>query len=87
MIMFAPELALARAWTMAARHDPHGAVSAAREAVKAAERGGQRAVALRASLDGVRLGDPRTVDTLTRLCGELDCAFGHAALADARSQA
>ena len=86
-MLFAPEFALARAWTMAARHDPHGAVAASREAVKAAERGGQMAVALRASVDGVRLGDPRAVDTLARLCREVDCAFGHAALADAREDA
>lgn len=86
-MLFAPELALARAWTMAARNDPHAAVAAAREAVKSAERGGQLAVALRASVDGVRLGDPRAMDTLARLCGELDCAFGRAALANARAGA
>ncbi|MDG4666203.1 AAA family ATPase [Mycobacterium sp. 236(2023)] len=83
-MLFAPELALARAWTMAARRDDHGAVAASREAVKAAERGGQMAVALRASLDGVRLGDPRAVETLRRLAGVVDCAFGRAALAQAR---
>lgn len=82
-MLFAPELALARAWTMAARHDPHGAIAASRDAVKAAERGGQMAVALRAAVDGVRLGDPRATDTLARLCREVDCAFGRAALADA----
>jgi hypothetical protein len=86
-MLFAPELAMARAWTMAARNDPHGAVAASREAVKAAERGGQLAVALRAAADGVRLGDPRAVDTLARLCGLVDCAFGNAALADARGNA
>ncbi|MGP4054349.1 AAA family ATPase [Mycobacterium sp. 4D054] len=80
-MLFAPELALARAWTTAARHDAHGAVTAAREAVKAAERGGQQAVALRAAADARQLGDPRAADTLSRLCGELDCAFGRAALA------
>lgn len=85
-MMFAPELAIARAWTMSARQDPHGAVAAAREAVKAAERGGQGAVALRASVAGVRLGDPRAADTVARLCRDIDCAFGHAALAEARSQ-
>lgn len=86
-MLFAPELALARAWTSAARHDAHGAVTAAREAVKAAERGGQRAVALRAAADGLQLGDPRAADTLARLCGELDCAFGRAALAASTSPA
>ncbi|WP_183473791.1 ATP-binding protein [Mycolicibacterium iranicum] len=82
-MLFAPELALARAWTMAARRDAHGAVAAARDAVKAAERGGQLAVALRASLDCVRLGDPRGRDTLSRLAGQVDCAFGQAALTHA----
>lgn len=79
-MLFAPELALARAWTMAARRDAHAAVAASREAVKAAERGGQLAVALRASVDGVRLGDPRARETLERLAREVDCAFGRAAL-------
>ena len=72
---------------MAARGDAHGAVAAAREAVKAAERGAQSAVALRAAADAVRLGDPRGLDTLARLCGEVDCAFGRAALAAARGEA
>jgi predicted Zn-dependent protease len=47
-MLFAPELALARAWTLSARGDQHGAVVAARDGAKAAERGGQSAVALRA---------------------------------------
>ena len=51
-MLFAPELALARAWTTAARRDGHGAVAAVRDAVKAAERGGQHAVALRAASTG-----------------------------------
>jgi hypothetical protein len=84
-MLFAPELALARAWTMSSRGDTHGAVAAAREAVKAAERGSQTAISLRAAADAVRLGDPRGVDTLTRLCGEVDCAFGRVALANARA--
>ncbi|MCG7596994.1 AAA family ATPase [Mycobacterium sp. PSTR-4-N] len=80
-MLFAPELALARAWTMSARRDTHGAVAAARDAVKAAERGGQKAVALRAAADAVALGDPRGVDTLTRLAREVPCAFGRDAVA------
>ena len=56
-MLFAPELALARAWTMAARRDVHGAIAAARDAARTAERGGQSAVALRALHDAVRLGD------------------------------
>ncbi|MCW2689981.1 MAG: hypothetical protein JWR37_4871, partial [Mycobacterium sp.] len=58
-MLFAPELALARAWTLASRRDTHAAIAAAREAVRAAERGGQSAVALRALHDAVRLGDAR----------------------------
>ena len=66
-MLFAPELALARAWTMSARRDTHGAVAAAREAARSAERGGQSAVALRALLDAVRLGDIRALDGIARL--------------------
>ncbi|TRW79380.1 AAA family ATPase [Mycolicibacterium sp. 018/SC-01/001] len=80
-MLFAPELALARAWTMSARRDTHGAVAAARDAVKAAERGGQQAVALRAAADAVALGDARGGETLARLADEVPCAFGRAAVA------
>ncbi len=86
-MMFAPELAMARAWTMAARSDAHGAVAAARDAVKAAERGAQRAIALRAAADAVRLGDPRGVDALARLSNQVDCTFGRRALSIARGDA
>ncbi|WP_237165592.1 AAA family ATPase [Mycolicibacterium obuense] len=80
-MLFAPELALARAWTMSARRDAHGAVAAARDAVKAAERGGQQAVALRAAADAVVLGDPRAGETLTRIAQQVPCAFGRDAVA------
>ena len=76
-MLFAPELALARAWTMSARRDPHGAVAAAREAARNAERGGQSAVALRALHDAVRLGDLRAADGIARL--GVDCEFGRLA--------
>ena len=33
-MLFAPELALARAWTMSARRDDHGAIAAARDAAR-----------------------------------------------------
>ncbi len=79
-MLFAPELALARAWTMASRSDTHGAVAAARDAVKAAERGSQSAIALRAAADAVQLGDPRGRDTLARLSDQVDCTFGRRAL-------
>ena len=84
-MLFAPELALARAWTMSARRDPYGAIDAAREAARSAERGGQSAVALRALHDAARLGDIRAVDGIARLSGEIDCAFGELALAHARA--
>jgi tetratricopeptide (TPR) repeat protein len=84
-MLFAPELALARAWTLSARRDEHGAVAAARDAAKAAERGGQTAIALRALLDATRLGDIRAGDAIARLTGEVDCALGGLALDYARA--
>lgn len=84
-MLFAPELSLARAWTCFARKDSVGAVTAAREAAKAAERGEQSAVMLRALHDGVRLGDTRAVDALARV--ELDCLFGQLTLDHARALA
>lgn len=84
-MLFAPELASARAWTCFARNDSVGAIAATREAVKAAERGGQSAVALRALHDAVRLGDTRAVDSLARI--DLDCALGHVTRDHARALA
>jgi hypothetical protein len=83
--LFAPELALARAWQKAAQNDPVEAIDAARDAAQAAERGGQSAVALRALQDGVRLGDVRAVYRAQRLVGEVDCAVGRLTLAHARA--
>ena len=51
----------------------------------AAERGGQSAVALRALLDAVRLGDMRAADAIARLGAEIDCVFGQLALDYARA--
>jgi ATP/maltotriose-dependent transcriptional regulator MalT len=84
-MLFAPELALARAWTCAARRDGHGAIDAAREAARAAERGGQSAVTLRALHDAVRLGDVRAADGIARL--GLDCVVGRLALDHGRALA
>jgi hypothetical protein len=84
-MLFAPELSLARAWTAAARHDRPGAINAAREAARAAERGGQSAVALQALLDAVRLGDARAADAIERL--GVDCVVGEMALNYARALA
>lgn len=85
--LFTPELGVARAWRLASMRDSHGAVAAAREAARTAERGGQPAVALRAWHEAIRLGDTRAVDPLTRLCGEIHCAAGEIALAHARALA
>jgi hypothetical protein len=85
--LFGPELGVARAWRLAATRDSSGAVAAARDAARMAERGGQSAVALRAWHEAVRLGDTRAVDPLTRLCAEVDCAVGRLALAHARALA
>jgi energy-coupling factor transporter ATP-binding protein EcfA2 len=82
-MLFAPELALGRAWTMSARHDTHGAIAAARDAARTAERGGQLAVALRALHVAVRLGDARAADHMARL--GVDCEFGRVALLHARA--
>ena len=84
-MLFAPELLLARAWTTAARRDPVGARSSARDAGRAAERGGQSAVALRALHEAVRLGDIRAVDGIARLTADVDCVFGTLALQHARA--
>jgi AAA domain len=85
--LFAPELALAKAWSKAARGDTTGAIEAAREAVQAAERGGQSAIALRALQDAARLGDTRAVFKAERLSVEVDCVLGRLTLAHARALA
>ncbi len=85
--LFAPELALAKAWSRAARGDTTGAIEAAREAVQAAERGGQSAIALRALQDAARLGDTRAVFKAERLSVEVDCVLGRLTLAHARALA
>jgi tetratricopeptide (TPR) repeat protein len=85
--LFAPELALARAWSRAARGDSTGAIEAARQAVQAAERGGQSAIALRALQDATRLGDTRAVQRAERLSVEVDCVLGRLTLAHARALA
>ncbi len=84
-MLFAPELALARAWTCSARRDPAGAIAAAREAARAAIRGGQSAVAVRVLHDAACLGDRRAAESLTAL--ELDCAFAGLAVEHARALA
>lgn len=83
--LFAPELGVARAWQRAGMRDLHGAITAARDAARMAERSGQSAVALQAWQVAVQLGDARAVDPLARLCDEVDCAFGRTALTQARA--
>ncbi|CQD19408.1 TPR repeat-containing protein [Mycobacterium lentiflavum] len=85
--LFSPELGVARAWRLAAARDSHGAISAARDAARMAERRGQSAVALRVWHEAVRLGDIRAVDPLARLCDEVDCVAGRLALAHAKALA
>jgi hypothetical protein len=85
--LFAPELALAKAWSKSARGDTTGAIEAAREAVQTAERGGQSAIALRALQDSTRLGDVRAVHRADRLAIEVNCVLGRLTLAHARALA
>ncbi len=85
--LFSPELGVARAWRLASERDSHGAIAAARDAARMAERRGQSAVALRVWHEAVRLGDIRAVDPLARLCDEVDCALGQLALAHAKALA
>ncbi len=84
-MLFAPELALARAWTAWARGDSHGAITAARDAARSAERNGQSSVALRALLDAVRLGDIRAADGVAR--ADVECVVGQLIEAYARALA
>jgi DNA-binding CsgD family transcriptional regulator len=83
--LYAPELALGRAWTLAACRNMTGAISAARDAARVAERSGQLAVALQALHDAVRLGDTTAADAISRVVASLDCIAGRAALAHGRA--
>jgi tetratricopeptide (TPR) repeat protein/energy-coupling factor transporter ATP-binding protein EcfA2 len=85
--LFSPELGLARAWCKMTVRDTAGAITAAREAARAAERAGQSAVALRAWHDAVRLGDTRAAEPVTRLATEIDCAVGNVVVKHARALA
>jgi ATP/maltotriose-dependent transcriptional regulator MalT len=85
--LFTPELALAKAWSKAARGDSTEAIDAARSAVQAAERGGQSAVALRALADAARFGDIQAVYRAQRLSVEVDCKLGQLTVAHARALA
>jgi DNA-binding NarL/FixJ family response regulator len=85
--LYAPDLALARAWTLAAARDMRGAVASARDAVHAAEQAGQVAVALRALHDGIRLGDVTGVPAARRINAQIDCAAGRLCIAHGQALA
>ncbi len=73
--MYAPELELARAWTLAAARDMPEAIEAARRAATVAEDAGQLGIALLALHDAVRLGDNRIADTVERVGAALGGAL------------
>lgn len=83
--LFTPELGVARAWRLATIGDSHGAIAAARDAARAAERTGQFGVAVWAWHQAARLGDPRAADTLSKLAETVDCVFTRAAIEEARA--
>jgi len=83
--LFTPELGVARAWRLAMLGDDHGAVAAARDAARAAERSGQAAVAAWAWHQAARLGDLRAADPLAKLAQSVDCAFIRSAIEDAQA--
>jgi DNA-binding NarL/FixJ family response regulator len=85
--LYAPELALGRAWTLAAARNVTGAISAARDAARIAERSGQLAIALQALQEAVRLGDVTAADAIARVAGRVECVAGRAALAHGRALA
>jgi DNA-binding NarL/FixJ family response regulator len=85
--LYAPDLAIARAWTLAAGRDLRGAVASARDAVHAAEQSGQAAVALRALHDGVRLGDVTGIAAARRINAQIDCAAGRLCIAHGQALA
>jgi hypothetical protein len=85
--LFAPELGVARAWRLAAMGDAHGAIAAAREAARMAERGGQNAIAVFAWHEAVRLGDTRAAAELVRFTELVPCGFTRIALAHANALA
>jgi DNA-binding NarL/FixJ family response regulator len=79
--LYAPDLAIARAWALAAARDIHGAVAAARDALRIAEKSGQAAVALRAVQEAVRLGDVTGLAAARRINAQIDCAAGRLCIA------
>jgi DNA-binding NarL/FixJ family response regulator len=62
-------------------------VAAARDAIHAAEKSGQSAVALRAVHDAVRLGDVDGLAAARRINAQIDCAAGHLFIAHGQALA
>ena len=85
--LFAPELAVARAWRLTTIGDRHGAIDAARDGARMAERTGQYAIAVRAWHEAARLGDVRAADAMARIATHADCEFTRTALDHARAVA
>lgn len=73
--MFAPELGIARAWRLATIDDRPGAITAARDAARMAQRSGQNAIAVRAWHEAARLGDRRAATGLAQIVDAVDCTY------------
>ncbi len=85
--LFAPELGVARAWRLATIGDTPGAIAAARNAARMAERSGQAGIAVYAWHEAARLGDNRAADNLASLTSTVDCAYTRMAAAHAAAVA
>jgi tetratricopeptide (TPR) repeat protein len=85
--LFAPELGIARAWRLNTIGDRPSAITAARDAARAAGRTGQFAIAVRCWHEAARLGDRRAADGLAEIADRADCAFTRSALEHARALA
>ncbi len=83
--MFAPELGVARAWRLATIGDRPAAITAARDAARTAQRGGQFAIAVRTWHEATRLGDRRAAEAMAKIADSADCAYTRMALAHARA--
>ncbi|MCB0932602.1 MAG: ATP-binding protein [Mycobacterium sp.] len=85
--MFAPELGVARAWRLATIDDRPGAITAARDAARMAQRSGQNAIAVRAWHEAARLGDRRAAAGLAQIIDAVDCAYTRMAMEHASALA
>ena len=85
--LFAPELGIARAWRLATIDDLPGAITAARDAARMAQRSGQNAIAVRAWHEATRLGDRRAAAGLAQIADTVYCEYTRMTLAHARALA